>query len=306
MFKRFLVIGAVVLAACGTGSSGSNASTDQGGGGQPGFGPNVPTIPVGALVTPNPTIVKVVLNTTQTVYSLVCSGYDENGDCIPQGCPCATGQICAPTGECVSPRDVPTILYVKNIDYNAAGNYSFPVPCDTTRGYIAEVYVTTTPKAAAGARTIDEWYFSPSFTMQAVGTSCSPSGLTWPAPNLGAPVVHNPLTPVYVAGLDPRFNTFQLTVTGLSSPWATGGGTSWTVAYPDQTPGTTYRGATATLPAPPAVSAGTPLGLTTTFSLNSQRLTSDETVTGSVHPWIFTATGVPGPTPVGIGTVPPP
>ena len=67
MCKRIVLVTALLIAACGTGSGGSNASTDPGGGNLPGSGPNAPTIPIGALVTPVASIntVKVVVNTTR-------------------------------------------------------------------------------------------------------------------------------------------------------------------------------------------------------------------------------------------------
>jgi len=311
MYKSIVLVTAVLIAACGTGSSGSNPSTDQGGGNLPGAGPNVPTIPVGALQTLPADIneVKVVLNTTQTVYSFVCSGFDSDGACIPVACsgtnPCAAGQTCSPTNECLSPNEVPTILYVKNL---TAPPYDFPVPCDG-RGYIAEVYVTTTPTASAGARALVEWYVSPKFTMpNTTGVTCTPPAIVWPAQDLGAPVVHNPLTPVYVAGFDPKFSTFPLTLTGLSSPWATNGGTGWTVTYGGQVGATTYNGATATMPAPPASSAGSALSVTTMFALDNARLLPAEKVAGSEKPWRVTRTPsvAAGPIPVSIGNVPPP
>ena len=311
MCKRIVLVAAVLFAACGTGSNSSNSPTGPDGSNPPGFGPNAPTIPIGALVTSNPTIaeVKVVLNTTQTVWTTVCSGIDGNGECIPATCNpgvCPGTSVCSPTNECISSTEVPAILYVKNLPNSLTSNYGFPVPCDG-KNYIAEVYVTTTLTANAGPRTLDEWYISNSFTMPTTtSATCSPPTVVWSPRNSGNPTLFFPPTPIY-AGLGPPYDTFLVQAANLKTPWATSGGTGWTLSYIGQplAPATTYGLASARLAAPTS-STGVALSFTTVFSLDRKRLISTETISGSEKPWVLTTTGIVGPIPVGMGTVNPP
>jgi hypothetical protein len=305
MFKRFLVIGAVVLAACGTGSSGSNASTDPGGGtNPPGFGPNVPTIPIGAVVTPNPAAVKVVLNTTQTVWALDCGSVDGEGTCV--AIPCTSiaqcpgpNRMCAPTSECMTSTEVPTILYVKNL---TASPYGFAVPCDG-RAYTAEVYVTATT-AATGPKAIAEAYISGSFTMPTTvpNVACAAPVVPWnPVPSrYNVPALVCP-TAIFAGFTDPPYSTFRVAVAGLNSPWATNG---WTVSYAGQptAPAAVYGGASVTLPSPTSAT-GAPLSFTSVFNLASNRLLPGESAT----PWQATVGPVANcPIPSGAATVTPP
>jgi hypothetical protein len=303
MYKRIVLVTTLLIAACGTGSGGSNASTDPGGGNQPGSGPNAPTIPIGALVTPNPTIVKVVLNTTQTVFSVVCSDFDGNGDCITVACsatnPCAQGQTCSPTNECLRSTDVPTILYVKNL---TASPYGFPVPCDG-RAYTAEVYVTTTT-ATTGPKAIAEAYISGSFTMPTTvpNVACAAPTVPWNPipPKYNVPVLVCP-TAIFAGFADPPLNTFRVTVAGLNTPWATNG---WTVTYAGQpsSPAAVYGAASVILPSPTSVT-GAQLNVTSVFNLASNRLLPSESAT----PWQATVGPVANcPIPSGAATVTPP
>lgn len=267
MFKRLVLAGAILLAGCGSSSSGVSSG-----------GPTSPEQPVGNLALPllsGDLNAKIVLNATTTVLTPV-SVYDGSTDSnVTISCTananCPTGATCV-ASLCQAPSTQTSIMYVRNV----RPSDTITVPC-VDGDYRAEVYGSDS--SATPYNITEAWYQD--FTMTGCTASASSSG--WRSvtdPSLAFP-------PSIYANLGAPYDTFGVQVTA-GYPWSTIG---WTVS--DGTPPTSYSGTTAVFSSPITTNA---LSFTGSVSLDHSLLLAGES-------WRRTFS-IAGPTVVGSTSVP--
>lgn len=242
MFKRLVLAGAVLIAACGPSSSGVSSGTPDGsvqpgGGDQPG-GTDQPVGTVGLPLT-NAAKAKIVLNGTVMSPIQVFDGVDSYGTVS-----CSTDDECSNFGaaaKCLTVCQAPqaSTIYVKNVGPTDA----IKVPC-LEGTYRAEVFGST--QASSPFVISEAWVLD--FKVDAV---CAP--LNMAGGTIGAQDWTPPADPsiapstIYSADLGvPAYATFTVQLTA-GYPWSIAG---WTLGYAGQATPTTYIGATATFPAP--------------------------------------------------------
>jgi hypothetical protein len=287
MKKYIVLVAAVVLAACGTGSSPQKdlGGTDQG-------GPQIGNVPGTALLGTSLEM-KVVLRVTTAFYTQVVT--NPSGDdvtFVPVACPattCGTGEVCH-QGFCSVEEFKNVDFYVKNIAVPVPANPpSFPVPCDG-RLYSAVLFGGF-PEPATGRYQIQEVHATTPFTM---GTDCSASGLAWDTAT-SAIALPAPIFPQIYAGLGAPYDTFTVRVSGLKNPWSSVS----SLTYPDGTNAISPTAA-GVFPSP---STAAPLRFTGQYYVHPSLLATGEAPTSwyltmfyDVTPWASTGVAPP-PTP---------
>ena len=217
--KRFALVVAVLLAACGTEKAPQSAAGD-------GAGDGGGSMPVTSLLGITDTV-KVVLKTTTVVFSPL-SEYDGGTD-TNVSIPCTVDATCtAIVAGAVCRSSICGVDAQRNVnfyvrDYPKAAA-AFPVPCDGNL-YTAEVIGGRA--VTGGGIEITERHVAAPFTMPAsCPTPASLPTLSWTS-NLSSPGL---ATPTVYAGMG---GTFNVSVTGLSYPWSRA---SWGVGYTGQAP----------------------------------------------------------------------
>jgi hypothetical protein len=265
--RRLAVVGAVLLAACGSQSES-----------QPGpEGPDGPAggaVPLAELLA-GTSYVKVVLKTTEVVRTPV-TVYDGGTDTF-SNIPCTADAQCTAVqagtscygGLCVSTSYADTVFYARNLAPTPSS--TIVVPCDG-RTYTAEVYGAGAPPAAGSPRPITESHVTAPFVMP---VGCAGAAVTWRAGLPALPALDVP--PIYV-GLGAPFDTFTVRVASLAYPWS---GEGWTLTHGGQAQPTAYAGPTATFAAP---STTAPLTFTGRFRLHRSVAVAEDAAT----PWELT------------------
>jgi hypothetical protein len=281
MCKRIVLVTALLVAACGTGTS-EQASPNQepsdlGGG----------TIGVGALLS-DTTLVKVVVKTTQLVdvAIVVYDGATDTSNVVPctsdAQCAAFPGAACK-SSQCATTSSISSIFYVNN--FVPTPTSTFRIPCDG-KLYTAEIYGGK--PGPAGGQLVNEAHISAPF---AVPANCALPTVTW------TPAVKPSFTfPTIYAGFGPPYDTYSVQVNGLAYPWARSG---WSVTSGQPAVGPTAYGAASATFASPGAGATAPISYTGLFHLDGSMLLRTETAAS----WELQVTQT-GPAPMGTGGVP--
>ena len=275
--RRFLIVGAALLAACGSGESNS----------MPPSGDVPPdTGPVGAVASAaldaSTTTAKIVLNVTTPVYEVVLDFIAENViapvSCTTDAdCTSYPGAICH-NSACNYVTYSDSVMYTKN-QSGANLNDGVKVPCDS-RTYRISLF------GKNAADVITDLQVTNAFAMPA---SCTAN----PAPTWGpAPKPSLAFPPIYVGYAAP-YDTFNITVQGVAYPWSIAA-TGWSVTHSNGT-GTPIAPSKTTFAAPATAATLTFLGR---FYLNGSLLVVGDTATN----WELQVSQ--NVTPYGNGTVP--
>jgi hypothetical protein len=272
MFRRLVVIGAVLLAGCGSYSSEPQINSDDA---SPAAGGGV-GISLAAVSIADTGTVKAAVNVTnlvdtpvrafnadaETTTSVTCSA--------DAGCADYDGATCK-NGLCVTTAPVRSLLYAKN---QSGSNRNDPVkvPCDG-RTYSVDVYGSdqgTTPFTIKDFRISVPFIVTSACNVTSVTGAALTTGDLWPASAKTAATPTLLPSTIYV-GLPAPYDKYAVQAQNLAYPWSN----AWSIKVGSTGAFVPESGARAMLDAPATAGTGS-LHFTAEFSLDRSLVLGDE------------------------------